>query len=230
MVIGGLQKSTLIDYPAKVGCVVFLSGCNFSCPYCHNPDLVRGYPLESIPHGNLVRFLQRRKGLVDGVVISGGEPTLQDGLLSLCQEIKDMGYAVKLDTNGSRPEVVDRLLKARVLDYIAMDIKTDIEGYTAHFVPHGHPDRILKSIQLVRNSGISYEFRTTCVHPFVDRSIIKQISIMIDGAERYALQRFRPKTVLEPAFFRHRKGQIDEDELAAYQGIAGERIRQCVIR
>ena len=230
MIIGGLQKTTLVDYPGKVSCAVFLSGCNFSCPYCHNPDLAKGSAPESVHKDDLLEFLDHRRGLIDGVVISGGEPTLHPELLCLCRDVRHMGYAVKLDTNGSRPEVIDRLLQAKVLDYVAMDIKTDEKGYATHFMPHGHPDRILKSIHLLRRSSVSCEFRTTCVHPFVSRSIIEQISIMIEGADRYVLQRFRPETVLNPAFFQRRKAQIGESELTAYQRIAEGRIQQCIIR
>lgn len=123
--IGGWQKNTIIDYPGKVSCVLFLSGCNFSCPYCHNPNLVKvdGLPSCFLDEQTVLNFLEKRRGFLGGVVISGGEPTLQRDLFVLCKRIKQIGYPVKLDTNGSRPEVLKRLLKEGLVDYIAMDIK-----------------------------------------------------------------------------------------------------------
>ena len=131
MRFGGLQKYSLIDFPGKVSCVLFLSGCNFDCPYCHNPDLVRGEQLcsSSKDEAEIYAFLERRKGLLDGVVISGGEPTLVEDLAPLCEKIKGMGYPVKMDTNGSRPKVIKRLTDESLVDYIAMDIKTAPSRY-----------------------------------------------------------------------------------------------------
>ena len=132
MVFGGLQKNSLIDYPGKVSCVLFLSGCNFDCPYCHNPDLAKDSSLCPVllDEKAVFDFLQRRKGFLDGVVISGGEPTLQKDLLVLCKKIKELGYLIKLDTNGSRPQVIKRLIDEGLVDYIAMDIKTDPFHYS----------------------------------------------------------------------------------------------------
>ena len=127
MVIGGIQKISLIDYPGKLSCVLFLSGCNFKCPYCHNPQLVKSDSAYSdcLDEKAVYEFLESRKGLIDGVVISGGEPTLQKNLPLLCNEIKEMGYLVKLDTNGSRPKAIKLLIDEGLVDYVAMDIKSD---------------------------------------------------------------------------------------------------------
>lgn len=230
MIIGGLQKSSLIDYPGMVSCVLFLAGCNFKCPYCHNPDLVRGDLLSPMDIGDIYTFLQRRESLLDGVVISGGEPTLQSDLLSLCQIIKGLGYSVKLDTNGSHPEAIEMLLDKGVLDYIAMDIKTDPPGYSLFFQKNGHPEDILDSIHIVKGSGIPHEFRTTCVKPFVDRQTVGHISRLIDGSMLYALQRFNPKTVLHPDFFSETERGIDEDEMMILKAIAEKRVLKCIVR
>ena len=132
MKFGGLQKNSLIDYPGKIACVLFVCGCNFDCPYCHNPELVKETienPL-AFHENKAYDFLKKRKGLIDAVVISGGEPTLQADLADVCQHIKQMGFLVKVDTNGSRPEVVRQLIVDKLVDYLAMDIKTDPPAYS----------------------------------------------------------------------------------------------------
>ncbi|MBW1769313.1 MAG: anaerobic ribonucleoside-triphosphate reductase activating protein, partial [Deltaproteobacteria bacterium] len=133
MLFGGLQKSSLIDYPGKLSCVLFLSGCNFDCPYCHNPGLVKGRFSDhaQFEEKTVYDFLEKRRGFLDGVVVSGGEPTLQKDLVSLCEKLKEMGYPVKLDTNGSRPQVLRSLIDEGLVDYIAMDIKTDLLRYSS---------------------------------------------------------------------------------------------------
>lgn len=127
MIIGGIQKNSLIDYSEKISCVVFLAGCNFTCPYCHNPDLVRWKSASKPPidENEICAFLESRKGFLDGVVISGGEPTLNDGLPLFLERIKRLGYSVKLDTNGTRPRMIGHLIENGLVDYIAMDIKAD---------------------------------------------------------------------------------------------------------
>jgi pyruvate formate lyase activating enzyme len=230
MIIGGLQKNSLIDYPGMVSCVIFLAGCNFKCPYCQNPDLVRGDLLSPIDIGEIRAFLLRRQSLLDGVVISGGEPTLQADLLSLCQILKELGFSVKLDTNGSHPKVIEMLVDKGVVDYIAMDIKTDPHGYGPFFQKSGHPEDILDSIRIIRASPVSHEFRTTCVKPFVDREIVGHISSLIEGAGLYALQRFNPKTVLRPEFFGGTNRGIDEEEMMILKEIAERSVLNCVVR
>jgi len=140
MIIGGLHKNSLIDYPGKISCVIFLSGCNFDCPYCHNPELAKGRSLSTgyLSEDLIFDFLGSRKGFLDGVVVSGGEPTLQKGLISFCEKIRLMDYPVKLDTNGSRPEVIKKLIDEDLVNYIAMDIKTDPSHYTPLTVSYTH--------------------------------------------------------------------------------------------
>ena len=184
MHFGGLQKSSLVDYPGKLSSVIFFSGCNFDCPYCHNPQLARGgaaCPVD-LTTANICEFLEQRQGFLDGVVVSGGEPTLQNDLALLCRKIKGFGYPVKLDTNGSRPAVLKNLIDENLVDYIAMDLKTDPVLYKSYIKSDCGPDPILASIRILMASGIDYEFRTTCVKPIVTRETVENMSHLIQGA------------------------------------------------
>ena len=234
MVFGGIQKTSLIDYPGKMSCVLFLSGCNYSCPYCHNPELAKGNALcpDYLNESWFFRFLEKRKGILDGVVISGGEPTLQEDLPSLCRKIKALGYAVKLDTNGSRPQIIQHLIRESLVDYIAMDIKTDPFAYFPIITKNSHAmgDILLYSIQLIMESIIAYEFRTTCVKPLVDGQVIKKISSLIKGCRRYALQQFQDTGVLDPEYFQENIPPYTREELMGLKFIAEEKVNTCIIR
>jgi pyruvate formate lyase activating enzyme len=232
VVLAGIQKNSFIDYPGKLSCVCFLSGCNFDCPYCHNPDLVKGGA--SSPSGwdetQFLRFLEARQGFLDGVVISGGEPTLNSDLIFLCEKIKDLGYPVKLDTNGSRPQVIEALIGRGLVDYMAMDIKTDPVYYPKFIQRNCDPDSILRSIGIIMESGLSYEFRTTCVRPIVDAGIIESIAKIIQGASVYALQKFNDVEVLHPEFFQGVEAAYGDKEMAFFKSIAEPWVQICVIR
>jgi len=232
MHIGGIQKSSLIDYPGKVSSVIFCSGCNFDCPYCHNPGLVTGQSNcpNPIDTDAVYGFLDQRRNLLDGVVVSGGEPTLQPDLVDLCRKIKDFGFPVKLDTNGSRPQVLRQLIAEGLVDYIAMDLKTDPVLYRSFIKPDCRPDPILESIELIMESGIDYEFRTTCVKPIVTGRTIENILQLIQGARLYALQRFRNSEVLHPEFFRNGNCHYIDDEMAVLKALAEQTVAHCVIR
>lgn len=233
MIIGGIQKNSFIDYPGKISCVLFLKGCNFHCPYCHNPELVDNinFPSLLFQEREVLEFLRGRKGLLEGVVISGGEPTLQKDLALLCEKIRDMGYPLKLDTNGSRPEVVDRLINQGLVNYVAMDIKTDPFGYAPHIVDHIDPTIIIDSIHLVMSSGLPYEFRTTCVRPFVDKKIIEEIGSHIRGARQYMLQGFHnTDRMLNPAFFEGIRPGYSDEELTGLMSIAQKWVSHCTVR
>ena len=160
--IAGLQKMTLLDYPGKVACTVFLQGCNFRCPFCHNSDLLGKEGPETIEVDTLLAFLKKRAGLLDAVCITGGEPTLQPDLEDLVVKIKELGYLVKLDTNGNRPEVLKALVEKGLIDYVAMDIKNSPEKYgiTAG-VPGMGLDRVEESIKFLLAGNVDFEFRTT---------------------------------------------------------------------
>jgi len=201
MIIGGIQKNSLIDFPSKICCVLFTAGCNFDCPYCHNPELVKP-PFTAMDTEEIFIFLNKRKSLLDGVAITGGEPSLHKDLPDFCEQIKALGYPIKIDTNGSRPEVIAFLIKNSLIDYIAMDIKTLPENYSPHIVPNIDPAVILKSIYLIKNSGIPHEFRTTCAKPFINAVIIDKIARLIEGADLHVLQKVNiSNTILHPDFF-----------------------------
>ena len=232
MQIGGIQKSSLIDYPGKVSSVIFCSGCNFDCPYCHNPDLVDGQSAGSnyLNTDAIYAFLKRRRYFLDGVVISGGEPTLQSDLADLCRKIKDFGFPVKLDTNGSRPRVLQYLIEANLVDYIAMDVKTDPAMYRSYIKPRCRLEPVLKSVELIMESGVDYEFRTTCVKPIVTFRTVENILQLIRGARLYALQRFRSSNVLHPEFFQHSDCEYSDDEMSAFKALADQTVDECIIR
>jgi pyruvate formate lyase activating enzyme len=232
MHLGGLQKSSLVDYPGKLSSVVFLSGCNFDCPYCHNPALASGStacPTE-LTVSNIFSFLEQRQGFLDGVVISGGEPTLQHDLEDFCRRIKAFGFPVKLDTNGSRPKVLERLIDAKLVDYVAMDLKTDPLLYKSYIKADCGPDPIFESIRILMASGIDYEFRTTCVKPIVTLETIANISRLVQGARLYALQRFRSKDVLHPEFFGGVENEYSDEELQKLRAAAKPWVSRCILR
>lgn len=188
--IGGIQKTTLIDYPQKVAAVVFTQGCNFRCGYCHNPELLKVDKSSEIDCEDFFRFLETRQNKLDGVVITGGEPTLQSGLYGFIEQIKELGFDVKLDTNGTNPSVVRELLAGDLVDYIAMDIKAPYPKYSEVTGVRCDIDEIKNSVELILNSSIDYEFRTTVVRSMLSESDIIEIGKMISGARLYYLQKF----------------------------------------
>ena len=191
MDIQGLQKMTLLDYPGKVACTVFLGGCDLRCPFCHNSGLVAGPMPAELDDGALLAFLDKRRGLLDGVCVTGGEPLLRPELPQLLSRIKELGYPVKLDTNGGRPERLRALLEAGLVDYVAMDIKNSPERYgeTAG-VPGLDLAPFRKSVSLLLRGTADYEFRTTVVREFHDADSFRAIGPWIAGARRYFLQSF----------------------------------------
>lgn len=230
MIIGGIQKNSLIDFPSKISCVIFTAGCNFDCPYCHNPDLVSP-PFTTLDPEEIFIFLKKRKSLLDGVVITGGEPTLHKDLFDFCHQIKSMGFPIKLDTNGSHPGTVQNLLKNHLIDYIAMDVKTIPEKYTPHLAKKTEAETILASIPIIINSGIPHEFRTTCIKPFVGNDIIHEISRMIKGADLYVLQKGNiENTILHPEFFQNREWRVNATEMAHFQKTASVFVKNTIIR
>ncbi len=186
--ISGLQKMTLLDFPGKVACTVFLAGCNFRCPFCHNSGLLTAGAEPVMTEEELLAFLTKRQGLLDGVCISGGEPTLYPGLYRLLERIKALGYPIKLDTNGSRPEVLEELVAAGLLDYVAMDIKNCPEKYALTTgMPNLQLQSIEKSIRFLLVGNLEYEFRTTVVEELHDVRDADKIGIwlqQLDPAHR----------------------------------------------
>ena len=201
MKIGGFVKFSLSDYGGKASAVVFTLGCNFRCRYCHNPELVlpEKYAPE-IPQEEIFSFLESRKNQLDAVVITGGEPTIYSDLPEFIKKIKDMGFLVKLDTNGSNPEMLEDLIKNSNLDYIAMDIKAplDPDSYQKVSKMPFDTSKINKSVSLIMNSGIPYEFRTTVVKSLTSFDDLRKIAESIKGAQNYFLQKFVPTKLNDP--------------------------------
>lgn len=188
MRIGGLQKLTLLDFPQKVACTVFLTGCNFRCPFCHNTPLLEVH--EAISEDELFSFLKKRQGMLDGVAITGGEPLIYADIAPLLQKIKDMGYAIKLDTNGSFPERLRSLIDARLVDYVAMDIKNSPEKYELTAGAKGILPAVQESVALLKSEAIPYEFRTTVVDELHEPEDFHAIGKWLEGANAYYLQGF----------------------------------------
>ncbi len=188
MKIGGLQRFSLIEYPKKISCVVFTVGCNFRCSYCYNPKLVRE-TCQLIPEGSVFKFLEKRKGLLDAVVITGGEPLLQADIQEFCQKVKKRGFLAGLETNGAFPEKLKELIDKKLLDFVAMDVKAPLEKYSSIAKVEVATEKIKKSIQLIMKSKLEYEFRTTC-YPALGKKDFLEIFKLIKGAKKYALQQF----------------------------------------
>ncbi len=202
MKIGGLQKLTLIDFPEKPACTVFLAGCNLKCPWCHSPNLVKPElikKLSGISEDEFFSFLQDRVDVLDGVVVCGGEPTIHNELPEFIEKIKKLGYKVKLDTNGTAPKVLKSLLREGFVDYIAMDLKAPLENYKKATGISVDPRILRESISIVRRLD-DYEFRTTVIPGIHDEKDIVSIAEEIEGAKRYYLQNFRSKRVLSEDF------------------------------
>lgn len=193
MKICGLQKLTLLDFPDRVACTIFTLGCNFTCPFCQNSSLVladRYAP--TIDEKEVLNFLESRIGLLDGVCISGGEPTLQRDLKDFIKKVREMGYSVKLDTNGYNPDVLEELLNENLLDFVSMDIKNSLEKYAVTAgMKHIDVEKIKKSICLLSSSRVPYELRTTIVKEFHDENDMKAIAELVKESPVYFLQAFR---------------------------------------
>ncbi len=232
MIFGGIQKTSLIDFPGKVSCVLFTPGCNFTCPYCHNPDLANNRTdlFSPMAEETVIDFLKNRQGLLEGVVITGGEPTLHKRLGKFCEKVKALGYPVKLDTNGSRPEDLDDLLADALVDYVAMDIKTDPYGYAPDISPVDQSKNLISCIDSILSSGLPHEFRTTCLAPFVDAGIVARIATYIEGADLYALQPFKNGVVLDPDFIEKKSTACRKEDLIEFQSIAAPFVTRCIVR
>ncbi len=237
MKIGGLQKFSLIDYPGKIAAIVFTQGCNFRCPYCYNPELVEPARfVEPLEENDIFSFLEIRRGKLDGVVITGGEPTLQPDLLDFICRVRELGYCVKLDTNGSNPEVLESLIARGVLDYIAMDIKAPLTGrksdpenrYASVTRSSVKSEDIRRSINLILLSGIDHEFRTTVTTGCLQRADFVNMAKAIKGAQKYALQKFVPAKVLDTDLL-NTKPPSDED-LDDLRKALGKYVGELIVR
>ena len=230
MLIAAFQPLTLLDYPNKLAALMFTQGCNFACGYCHNAQMISPCRVNddpSLSEESILSFLFRRRVLLDGVVVSGGEPTLQEDLQPFLCKLKAMGYLVKLDTNGSRPEVLRHLLQAKLLDYVAMDVKYSPHGYR-RFVRSTPLEAFRSSIEILQESDIDYEFRSTILPFYHSRADIEAIGEMVRGSKRWYLQSFRSIKTLHPVLRNERS--FSEEELVSFQKIAAGYVREVGIR
>ena len=227
MDIQGLQKMTLLDWPGKVACTVFLGGCDFRCPFCHNAELLEGDLPAALTQGELLDFLRRRRGLLDGVCVTGGEPLLRADLAGLLEEVKDLGYPVKVDTNGSHPARMVELWERGLVDYVAMDVKNSPDRYpeTAG-VPGLDLGPIRESIAWLLEGHVDYEFRTTAVRQFHDGDSFRAIGGWIRGAARYYIQNFTDRDTVAFAGL----SGFDKEELGGFAELVAPYVEHVELR
>jgi len=232
VIIGGFQRFSLIDYPDKICAIVFTQGCNFRCPYCHNPELVdtkRPVPdTGGLEEEEILSFLDERKGKLDAVTITGGEPLLQSDLDDFLLAVKGLGYLVKLDTNGSFPSRLEKIIRSRSIDYIAMDIKTSLDKYEYVIKRKIEKTEILDSIRLIMDSGLDYEFRTTVVRTLFDRGDFFKIGQLIKHSRLYVLQRFVPSKTSDDQALDMRS--CSDEEMDSFKEIMEGFVQRCVVR
>jgi len=229
MIIGGLQKTTLIDFPGRLAATVFLSGCNFKCPWCYSKELVLPQSIiaqPKIPEKQFFDFLKTRQGLLSGVVVCGGEPTVQKGLPLFLKKIKKMGFSVKLDTNGSNPGALAELIAENLIDYVAMDVKLPKERYQK--ILGVAAKKIDESINVLKNSKIDFEFRTTVVPTIHTKQDIIAIAKWLAPAQKYYLQNFLPEKTVDPEF--ETKRPFPNEDLLDMQKVIAPLFEVCEIR
>jgi pyruvate formate lyase activating enzyme len=228
VMIGGFQRFSMIDYPGKISAVVFTQGCPFRCSFCHNPSLVLPELFdESFSQEEIMAFLLKRKGQLDAVSVTGGEPTIQRGLVSFFEEIKALGYLIKLDTSGVKPDIVEDLLHRSLVDYIAMDIKAPFEKYHQMAGRDVDTDDIRRSIEMIMASGIDYEFRTTMVKPLHVLEDIVTMAQQLEGAKKYVLQAFVDKVTLAEC---EEYIPFSQEELKSVIPQAEQYVKNCCVR
>ena len=210
MNICGLQKTTLLDFPGHVAATIFTGGCNFRCPFCHNSDLLEFNRTPLFSEEEILKFLAKRRGILEGVAITGGEPTLQPDLREFILRIRELGYKIKLDTNGSRPDILRALCEEGLIDYVAMDIKTCKERYSeVTGIPFLRIEGIIDSVEFLKQGTVPYEFRTTVVKELHSAEDFTRIGSWIQGASRYYLQNFTDSDhVLVPGFSSYSKQEL----------------------
>jgi pyruvate formate lyase activating enzyme len=229
MLIGGFQRFSLIDYPDKICAIVFTQGCNFRCPYCHNPELVdnKRYQI-ALKEEEILSFLDRRKKNIDAVTITGGEPLLQSDLENFLSAVKGLGYLVKLDTNGSFPKRLEKIIKSKSINYIAMDIKTSLQNYEYVIKRKIAKTKILDSIRLIMNSGLHYEFRTTVVRSLLRKDDFFEIGQLIKNSRLYVLQNFVASKILDDQFLDIKSCSCEE--IDSYREIMENFVQKCIVR
>lgn len=255
MIIGGLQKFSLLDYPGKISAIIFTQGCNFRCQFCYNPMLVwpssakaaedkpkevgkiknispekgeeKGQALMS--EDGLFHFLKKRRSKLEAIVITGGEPTLHKDLPAFIKKIKQLGFLVKLDTNGSNPQILEKLIKEKLIDYIAMDIKAGEEKYQKITGKPINFNKIKKSVKIIKESRLPYELRTTLAPGLLEKNDIKKIGEIIEGADKWYLQRFQDDSDLVNPKFKGKKAFTNK-EMEEMRRIGQKYARECGVR
>ena len=212
MKIAGLQKLTLLDFPGHTACTVFTLGCNFRCPFCHNSDILRGSGAQLVLESDFFDFLKTRVNKLEGVCITGGEPLLQPDIVEFMQKIREMGFLIKLDTNGSNYEKLQYILQNKLCDYVAMDVKNTPEKYDLSCGGMINLQNVLSSIELIKNQTlVDYEFRTTVVKQLNEKDDFKAVAHLLKGAKRYYLQQFKDcEKVLKGGFSAYNEQEMQE--------------------
>lgn len=228
--ISGLERSSLLDYPGKISAIMFTHGCNLRCPYCHNPELViEGFNKNgSFSEKDILSFLESRKGKLDALVITGGEPLVQGNLLPFIKKVKNMGFLVKLDTNGTFPDKLQDFIETGLIDYIAMDVKYPKVGYVKNSMIPGVAKKIEKSIKTIMDSGLDYEFRTTYVKPLHSLESAEGIGKMVTGAKNYYIQNFRSGKTIDPTLTK--ENSFTTKELEEIKKIVEKYVKNVQIR
>ena len=227
MKIQGLQKMTLLDYPGRVACTVFLGGCDFRCPFCHNYELVEGPMAEAVSEDEFFAFLGKRHGLLDGVAITGGEPCLRRDLPEFIAKIHNAGFPVKLDTNGNNPTMLRRLIDDGLVDYVAMDVKNSPSKYAETIgLREFDLNSVNESIKLLLQNSVSYEFRTTVIREFHEARDFEEIGLWIEGAEQYFLQPFADRDTVPDRSL----SAPSPDSLREFRDIAARFVKSAGIR
>ena len=226
MEFSAINKLSLLDYPNKVSCILYTNTCNFRCPYCHNGLTLLENSPEAIPFEEILAFLRKRLGVLDGVVISGGEPTLMPDLEDKIRAIKDLGYEVKLDTNGTNPDILKHLIDEGLIDYVAMDIKASLTKYPDIANIAVNTDKIVRSIELLKSNVVDYEFRTTLIDEYHNELDIIAISRLLNGAKRLYLQKFQVSEGVKNKNLHH----VDEDLAIKYRDILRQYIEEVELR
>lgn len=229
MIIKGFQPTSLIEYPGNVSAIIFLAGCNFKCGFCYNKDLVlNSESLKEIPKEELFSILVKKRKYLDGVSITGGEPLLNEDLPEFIERIKEIGFLVKVDTNGSNPRMLEKILSQKLVDYLAMDVKTSLEKYAIATNTDVQVSKIRESASIIINSGIEYEFRTTVVPEIVEEKDVHEIGKWLAGAKKYCLQQFKPINTLSPEFCL--KKPYSRETLFKFRDIAKKYFKKVEVR
>ena len=229
MNIGGLQEFSMIDYPNKLAAIVFTLGCNFRCGYCHNPELVLPEKFNpSLNEEEVLDFFKTRIGKLEAISITGGEPTMQADLPQFMKKIKDLGFLIKLDTNGTNPKMLKKIIDSKVVDYIAMDIKAPLDKYEEIIQAQINLEDIKKSIKMIMNSGIEYEFRTTIVRSQLSIEDLIDIGKLIKGANIYYLQKFVASKANDEKFLKEKT--YSDEEFEEIKKDILKHVQKCEIR